>query len=59
LFGSQGIAVEPCGMVVWIALAVIGFVIGAIVATRAWRNKGTVHLLSRVSASPDLDDPKP
>jgi hypothetical protein len=50
---------EPWGMVVWIALAAIGFVIGAIIATRAWRGKGTVHLLSRTSATPELDDSEP
>lgn len=44
----------PWGLALWIALAVIGFVLGAILATHKWKNGGTVHFLSRVHASDDI-----
>lgn len=50
--------VEPWGIISLIGLTGLGFVIGAMIATRQWRSKGTVHFLTRVSASPELDDPE-
>ncbi len=50
---------EALGLVAGITLTAIGVMIGAMIATRAFRGKGTIHLLSRVSASPELDDPEP
>jgi hypothetical protein len=49
----------PWGLVAGIALAATGLVIGIVIATRAFKRKGTVHLLSRTMATPELDDPEP
>lgn len=43
-------------LITGIAILILGIVIGAVMATKAWRKKGTVHLLSRVSATPELDN---
>lgn len=48
--------VQPLGWISFIGLPAIGFVLGATIATRQWRGKGTVHFLSRISATPELDD---
>jgi hypothetical protein len=32
-----------------------GFIIGIIWATRVWRKHGTMHFLSRIMATPELD----
>lgn len=44
------------GLLIGIFLTLVGLVLGIIIATRAWKKKGTVHLISRVSATPELDD---
>jgi hypothetical protein len=45
----------PWGLVTAIALTTLGFAIGAIFATRAWKRGGTMNLLSRVDRVPELD----
>ena len=43
-------------MVAGIAVAILGLTTGIIIATRAWKGKGTIHLVSRVMATPELDE---
>jgi hypothetical protein len=44
------------GIVLAIIPALAGIVIGAIWATKIWKTKeGTMHYISRVDATPDLD----
>lgn len=38
-----------------IAVALLALIIGIVFATRVWKKQGTMHFLSRVSASPELD----
>lgn len=42
-----------------IAITVLGFVIGAVWATRVRKRQGATWFMSRVNASPDLDGPEP
>ncbi len=44
------------GRIIGISLAVIGFAIGIIWACKIWKTTGTTHFISRVNASPDLDN---
>lgn len=44
------------GLLIGISIAALGLIIGVIWATRAWRKKGTIELLSKLSATPELDD---
>ena len=44
------------GLVIAIAIAASGLIIGIIFASRAWRKNGTMHFMSRVNVSPELDD---
>ncbi|MGB4846160.1 MAG: hypothetical protein WBP16_16955 [Ferruginibacter sp.] len=43
------------GLALGIAAVTLGLVTGIIFATRVWKKQGTMHFLSRVSASPELD----
>ena len=43
------------GLAIGIVVAAAGLIIGIIMATRVWKKQGTMHFLSRVSASPELD----
>jgi hypothetical protein len=45
------------GIVLGVATATVGMVGGILAATRAYKRKGTVHLLTRTMASPELDHP--
>ncbi|RYE52164.1 MAG: hypothetical protein EOP48_17030 [Sphingobacteriales bacterium] len=47
------------GTVIGILVAVIGFIIGIIWATRIWKRKGTMNFMSRIMASPELDELEP
>lgn len=38
-------------------MATIGLVIGIIWATRQWKGKGTIWFMSRIMATPELDNP--
>lgn len=44
------------GMIIGILIAVIGLIIGLIWATKKFKTTGTIHFLSRVSATPELDN---
>lgn len=43
-------------LVIGITVATIGLITGIIIATKAWQKKGTMHFLSRVMATPELDN---
>lgn len=43
-------------LVIGITVATIGLITGIIIATKAWKKKGTMHFLSRVMATPELDN---
>ena len=45
-------------LILAIALGLIGFVIGILWANKVWKTKGTLWFISRVNASPDLDNLK-
>ena len=51
-----GIYPTTAGLVLGIAIAVLGLTIGIIFATRVWKKRGTIDFISRVSASPELDN---
>ena len=44
------------GLIVSIIVVIFVILFGIAAANKAWKGKGTVHLLSRVIASPELDD---
>jgi uncharacterized protein YebE (UPF0316 family) len=44
------------GLAIAIGVAILGLIIGIKVATKAWKGKGTINLISRKSATPELDD---
>jgi len=44
------------GLILGIAVANLGLVVGIIFATKIWKKRGTVDFISRVSASPELDN---
>ncbi len=46
------------GTIIGISIAAIGLIIGIIWATRVWKRKGTIEYVSRLSASPELDNLK-
>jgi hypothetical protein len=46
---------DTLGMLLGIAVASIGFIVGVIWATKVWKRSGTVHFMSRVMATPELD----
>ena len=43
-------------LIVGISVAILGLLIGVFWASKAWRTKGTVSLISRISATPELDN---
>ena len=44
------------GMILGILVAIIGLIIGIIWANKIWKKTGTIHFISRVNASPELDN---
>ena len=44
------------GILIGISIASLGLIIGVIWATRVWKKKGTIDFLSKLSATPELDD---
>jgi hypothetical protein len=42
-------------LLIAIVIAIIGLTMGVVWATRVWRKKGTMHFMSRVMATPELD----
>ena len=51
-----GIYPTTTGLIFGIAVATLGLLAGIIFATRVWKKRGTVDFISRVSASPELDN---
>ena len=47
---------DMIGLFIGIAVVALGLIIGIIMATKIWKKKGTMEFLSRVDASPDLDN---
>lgn len=45
-------------LILAIALGLIGIIIGILWANKVWKTKGTLWFISRVNASPDLDNLK-
>ena len=43
-------------LVIGIFIALVGLIFGIGYATKMWKTKGTVWFISRVSASPELDN---
>jgi hypothetical protein len=43
-------------LVLGIIIAILGLVIGIIWATKQWKGKGTIRFMSRVMATPELDN---
>ena len=46
---------DNMGLFIGIAVALIGLIIGIVWATKIWKKKGTIHFMSRISATPELD----
>ncbi len=44
------------GLVIGIVVAALGLITGVMLARRVWRKRGTVEFISKVSASPELDN---
>jgi hypothetical protein len=44
------------GMIIGILIIVIGLIIGIVLATKKFKTTGTIHFLSRISATPELDN---
>jgi len=55
-FIVYGIYPNTIGLISGIAIAAAGLVTGIIFATKIWKKKGTVNFISRVAASPELDE---
>jgi hypothetical protein len=47
---------DTVGLSIGIIIALIGLITGIILATRVWRKRGTVNFMSRLSATPQLDE---
>ncbi len=43
-------------LVIAIAVILISLIIGIVIATKIWKKKGTMHFMSRIMATPELDD---
>lgn len=43
-------------LVIAIAVVIIALIVGIILATRIWKKQGTMHFVSRIMASEELDD---
>ncbi|TRX38287.1 hypothetical protein [Flavobacterium restrictum] len=44
------------GTLIGILIAVIGLIIGIVLATKKFKTTGTINFLSRISATPELDN---
>lgn len=47
---------NPLGIVLASLILLIGIIIGSIWATKKFKTTGTIHFLSRISATPELDN---
>ncbi|TRW89353.1 hypothetical protein [Flavobacterium sp. GT3R68] len=45
------------GFIIGIVISIIGLVCGIVLATTKFKTTGTVHFLSRIMATPELDKP--
>lgn len=43
------------GIIIGITIGLIGLIIGIIWATKKFKTTGTIHFVSRISATPELD----
>ena len=43
-------------LIVGISVATLGLVIGIFIVTKAWKKKGTMHFMSRIIATSELDN---
>ncbi len=43
-------------LILGISIATLGLIVGIIIATRIWKKKGTVNFMSRITATPELDE---
>lgn len=43
-------------LVIAIVVVLIGLIVGIVFATRVWKKQGTIHFVSRVMATPELDN---
>jgi hypothetical protein len=43
-------------LVIGIGVALAGLIAGMVFATRKWKKQGTIHFVSRVMATPELDN---
>jgi disulfide bond formation protein DsbB len=50
-FNFQNLA----GLILGIIISIIGLISGIVLATKKLKTTGTIHFLSRVSATPELD----
>ena len=44
-------------LILGIIVATLGLIVGIILANKAWKGKGTIWFVSRVMATPELDEP--
>ncbi len=42
--------------IIAILVILVGLIVGIIFATRVWKKQGTIHFVSRVMATPELDN---
>ena len=49
---------STAGLIISIVVAVAGLTIGVVLATKIWKRKGTVNFISKISATPELENPK-
>ena len=47
---------DTVGIILGILVAAIGLIIGIVWANKIWKKTGTIHFISRVNASPELDN---
>lgn len=47
---------SPTSLIISLLIVVLGLTAGIFWATRVWKNKGTINFLSRVDATPELDN---
>jgi hypothetical protein len=43
-------------LVIAVCMAAIGLIVGIVFATRIWKKQGTMHFVSRIMATPELDN---
>ncbi len=43
-------------LIIAIGVALLGLIVGIVFATRVWKKQGTIHFVSRIMATPELDD---